>query len=214
MSAQFKVSKTTGINSDLFLQLIESAVWDVNTIYVKNTRRDVADPDKIRSMFYCIKTSDVQGLALQHAISNNFISIDERLKGDDLILHHVKIVKYDKDGFMKRHSDAKYMPEMAGRFIFIPPGSLNGCGFNNGVLTLHYNSMGFKVDDPIYQDSEKWTIVFLPYGLSHSVSRVTEGTRYSIVCDVSVKGVSNFSLPSSSSSSSDEEDDVGPGAWG
>ncbi len=52
---------------------------------------------------------------------------------------------------------------------------------------------------------------FLAFGLSHSVAKVTNGTRYSIVCDVSVKGVSSFDLPKPYSS--DEECDVGPDMW-
>jgi len=204
-------AKTARIDNDKFLQLIDSKSksnsWIVNTIYENLTGKAVSDPAKIKSQYTYLDIPTIQELTLHRGIGNKFIGVDPRLIGQKMILHRTKLVKYDQGGFMKRHADNKSSKELAGRLVFIPPAKLKGCKYECGGLTLYYKYQNHHVN----QDEEKWTIVFLPYSVPHEVNTVASGTRYSIVCDVSIKGVDTFDLDLNDNYSDESEDDVGLG---
>lgn len=204
------IAKTTKVNSTVFEQLINDATsnsgWNTNTIYIKDTKEKIADPNKIKSEYTYLDEAAVKALSLHEGISNGS---DSNGGSDAMTLNNCKIVKYEDGGFMKRHADTKHDKEMAGRLIFIPPACISS--HKGGTLILYTRPSTY-----VNQDREQWTIVYLPYGTPHEVTTVSHGTRYSIVCDVSVAGLDDFTLSrlapeaEGEPESSEEEEDVGP----
>lgn len=102
-------------------------------------------------------------------------------------LGDLRLLWYPKGGHMLRHPDRQLSPSHAGTLIVIPPQACEG-----GELVVW---RGRSVHRRVACDASKWTVVALPIGTQHEVTRVeSEGGRSVLTAPI-------FASPGASSTS-------------
>lgn len=194
------------VDMDVFSRIINISKWEDNTIYVKKDKENVKNSNKIISRVSYIPESMVHELKLLSALGNRLQVKDERFISSKIIMHNTKIIHYPKNGFMMMHADMQPKMNFVGRLIFIPPAEdkYPMFKFDGGKM----RTLGMEGTCVYYQQENKWTVVFIPYGLAHEIQPVLSGDRYVIVTDITVDGIA-YTINQANYDSS-EECDVGP----
>jgi hypothetical protein len=158
--------------------------WLTKTLY--NNTSGQRSNEKVTAEYLVV---DDDKLGIVKALGKKLTTYERGLTDNTLVLNNTRIIKYVKGSYVSRHADKQRAENYVMRIVILPPSNL--VPYEGGLLRMYGDENHYVV----YADCKEWTVTAIPYGMPHEIEEVTEGTRYALVSDVSIKGVNTYSIP-------------------